>query len=325
MTLQVTEWDGTPIDTPGLYSGVSMDAYHGPSLCNGYSISSSGLRKIFAFSPMDYWIESPFNPERIEPKDKEAFILGRAAHHLLLGESEFNKHFAIRPEQLEGKDWHGNRKECRAWLKQKADEGITVITGTQVVHIRGMAGILPWQGEQTPDSGLRQNPIASDLLSGLIEHSMVFRDPVTGLWMKVRPDAVPTSDLDFADLKTTTSIRMDDIQRTIGEYRYDMQACMVGRACRMVLGREMSSFSLVFVEKTPPYGVAVVGLKPEDLAQAEQDVDMALRVFARCMETSRWPGPGGSQATGMFAEVPSWVRARADNRRKFLEDELRVT
>ena len=40
----VTPYDGQPITTPGIYSGVSMDRYHGPDLCAGPSISSSGLR-----------------------------------------------------------------------------------------------------------------------------------------------------------------------------------------------------------------------------------------------------------------------------------------
>lgn len=42
---RVIEWDGKPIDKPGRYAGIPIDAYHGACTA-GPGISSSGLRTI---------------------------------------------------------------------------------------------------------------------------------------------------------------------------------------------------------------------------------------------------------------------------------------
>ena len=84
------------ITEPGVYD-VSIDRYHS-QICDGPSISSSGIRALLR-SPAHYWRTSDLNPARVEEDDKEAFILGRAAHHLLLGEKEFSRQFVIRPDE----------------------------------------------------------------------------------------------------------------------------------------------------------------------------------------------------------------------------------
>lgn len=325
MTIQIQEWDGKPITADGAYSSVPMGKYHGPGLCDGPSISSSGLRTIFCQSPMSYWIEAAINPNRVEPADKEAFVLGRATHHLLLGEADFGKHFVVQPDEIGGKPWQPNRTECRLWKGEQQAAGLTVLKPAQIEQIRGMAGLLPWQ-TGLHDSGLKNTQIVmeSGLLSGAIEQSIVFRDKETGYWLKSRPDAIPAADGIFSDLKTTTSVDRRAIAKTIAERRYDMQAALIGRASREVLGVEMTAFLLVFVEKTPPYGVQVVELKPADIDEAEKDLRTAMRMFARCLDTKRWPGPGGTQSDAMFIEMPAWARKAADDRRTFLEQEIKA-
>ncbi len=95
---------------------------------------------------MDYWIHSPLNPRRIDRTESEAFILGRGAHHLLLGEDDFGRYFVARPEELNGKAWNGNRTDCREWMELAAEAGQTVLTPGQMDSIKGMAGILPSAG-----------------------------------------------------------------------------------------------------------------------------------------------------------------------------------
>lgn len=313
------QWAGKPISTPGFYADVPMSAYHGANLCDGPSVSSSGLRKIFGGSPMQFWIECPLNPDRLPAPDSDAFVLGRAAHHLLLGERDFAKHFAIRPEQWA--DWRTNA--AKEWRAAKVLEGITVLDGKQVEQVRGMAGLLPWQ-KGLVDSGLINTAIVTDndLLKGLIEHTLVFRDEETDVWLKSRPDVIPTSSGVFVDLKTTTSVDFDSIVRTLNDCRYDMQAALIGRACKAVLGIEMTAFLLIFVAKTAPFEVAVVELTHDDLVEAEKDLQVAIRVFARGIKEGRWPGAGGTQSDARPVGRSDWARKRAENRRLFLEQEL---
>ena len=100
--MQILSWDGKQISTPGLYADIPIAVYHS-DCCIGPSISSSGLRTIFYYSPQHYWAQSYLNPQRKEEDPTKALIFGRAAHHLLLGEKEFHKHFAIRPTEIGGK------------------------------------------------------------------------------------------------------------------------------------------------------------------------------------------------------------------------------
>jgi hypothetical protein len=299
----------TKIAAPGVYHSLSMEDYHS-DVCVGPSISSSGLRTIFSKSPAHYWVESPLNPNRIEPKETEAFTLGRAAHHLLLGEDDFSTLFIVRPDELGGKPWQGNRTECKAWCEKHEAAGRTVLKGEQIEQVRGMG------------RSLAAHPlVAAGILNGDIEQSIIFQDKATGVYVKVRPDAIPNSSGDFADLKTSADIG-DELDRAVSSYRYDMQAALTGLACREVLGREMTSFSFVFVEKTPPHCVDVLTLAPDDIELAEKDLRVALDTFAWCLESGNWFGPGGHQSDARFVRISEWAKQRAEYRRDFLRREI---
>jgi hypothetical protein len=308
--MNVTAWDGEPISTPGIYKNIPMEAYHG-QLTVGPSISSSGLRKIFSLSPAHFYAESYLNPNRAEQKDSEALILGRGAHHLLLGEADFSRHFAIRPAELNGSAWNSNRTDCKQWLAHCREQGLTVLLPAQIEAIRGMA------------RGLHEHPLVrAGVLNGLIEHSIVWQDEETGIWLKVRPDAIPTDDLDFSDLKTCADISDDGIERAISDRGYHVQGALVGKACRAVLKREMNSFSDVFSEKAEPYCARVKTLKPCDLELGEKQINAALRVFARCLERQVWPGPGGEQTDAEYVEIKPWARTQIERRLEIMEQEL---
>lgn len=324
MSTIVKPWDGKPISAPGIYSGVPSSVYHGADLCAGPSISSSGLRAIFANSPMEYWIESPLNPRRIEPKEKEAYILGRAAHHLLLGEGHFGRSFAARPERLNGTAWNGNRNDCKEWLELVAAEGLQVLTPGQIETIKGMAGLLPWQ-EGLEDSGLANNAmVRAGALSGLVEHTIIAKDEETGIYLKSRPDILPPDSSEFNDLKSSASVDFDSLQRTISDYRYDMQAGLADLCLQQAAGRRFTSFAFIFVGKSPPHAVQIVEIKTADMEEAAVDLRVAIQTFARCLETNRWPGPGGGKRDAVFLDVSPWARTRATARRDFLAGELTI-
>lgn len=308
--MKVTVWNGQAISESGLIRGIGMDSYHG-QLTVGPSISSSGLRKIMAESPAHYFAESYLNPERVEQKETEALILGRASHHLLLGEADFGRQFTVRPEELNGKPWQGNRTDCKEWVAMCRDQGLTVLTPAMIEAVRGMS------------IGLAAHPmVRAGILNGLIEHSMVWQDEETGIWLKVRPDAIPTDGADISDLKTCADITDDGIERSIGDRAYHMQGALVGMACRAVLGMEMSSFSLVFAEKTAPYCARVKTLKPVDLELGERQIRIALRLFKKCLDRGVWPGPGGEQSDAEYVEIKPWARTQMETRMALIEQEL---
>ena len=307
--MNILQWNGEPISEPGIYAGIPMDAYHG-QLTVGPSISSSGLRTIFYESPKHYFRDSYLNPNRAERSDSAAFKIGRAAHHLLLGESDFHKLFAVRPLEINDRPWQGNRGDCRAWLVEQREAGLTVITEADLDAVRGMS------------ESLAQEPLVqAGILNGLIEHSMVWKDPDTGVWLKWRPDAIPTDSLDFSDLKTTMSVKYGDLERAISNYGYHMQGALGALACQALLGRPMNSFSLVFVEKEDPWCVRTKTIRPADIDLGVKQVRAALSLFSTAVAQDHWIGPGGTQSDTEFAGVTDWAARAAEARIQEIEGE----
>lgn len=293
------------ITKPGLYSGVPMSAYHG-DLTGEPSISSSGLRTLFLESPKHYWRDSYLNPHRPEQKDSEAFVLGRAAHHLLLGEDAFSTLFIMRPDKFDS--WR--TKEAKEWRTEQESEGRTVLLPAQLEQIRGMARALA-----------AEPLISAGILNGQIEQSLVWKDKTTGVWLKSRPDAIPNDSGDFCDLKTSANYGFD-LDRDISKYRYDIQAALCGMGVREILKREMESFSFCFVEKEAPFSVEILTLKKEDITAAEQDIRVALDTFAWCLKTGDWFGPAGTQRDARPVFISEWARTQAEFRRDFLRREI---
>lgn len=303
----VIPWDGQKISKPGLYSGIPMNAYHS-DLCVGPSTSSSFIRTVFSESPAHAFEDSYLNPDR-EPKAiSEAFIFGRGAHHLLLGESDFRQHFIIRPEKYPDlkfypfsestleiggdKPWSSNANWCKGWLFNAEFMGYTVLKAGDIKAIRGMARALA-----------RDALVQQGILNGLIEHSFVWLHEETGIWLKWRPDAIPTDSLNFSDLKSSADITRIGIQRALDGFHYHVQGALGALACRAVLGREMADFTLVICEKKPPHIVANRTIKPADITLGLEQIDVTLRLMAKCLKDNDWPGPSGTQADAEYVGI----------------------
>lgn len=327
MSLTPIIWDGKPISRPGVYAQVPMSVYHGPNLCIGPSISSSGLRTIFQESPMDYWIRSPYNSSCLTPVDSRAFIIGRACHHLCLGEADFQNYFIVRPEKYPDdteklKPWTRAAGYCKQWEAEREEDGLSVLTPAELEMIKGLAGIQPWQ-KGLEDSGLMNSAlIRAGALQGLIEHTIVCQDKETGVWLKARPDVIPIDSTEANDLKTTVGVSELALTRTLDDYRYDMQASLISRCLEGAADIRLTNFGLIFVCKPEPHEVAVRELKPYDLDESALDNQTAIRMFALCMEKGKWPGIGGGESDARYLERSDRSRDRARDRRERISKEI---
>ena len=301
------KWDHAPIWQNGIYTDIPIETYHS-DLCIGPSVSSSDLRTVTQHSPAHYWCNSVYNqqppePDEEAPKEKEHFALGRAAHHLLLGEEAFSTIFVVRPKQWD--DWR--KDAAKDWRAEQENAGRTVLIPKQLTVIRGLA------------RSLARNPLVqAGILNGDVEQSFVWKDKETGLWLKSRPDVRPIDSGDFCDLKTTTDVTYDELSRTIGIYGYHQQAALAGEGYKVLTGRPMTSFSFCFAEKTAPWSVRIVTLKECDLLRGAAQNRMAIRQMAECFEKNEWPGPGDYQEAE-FIEIPTWLQTRIDRDIEFYE------
>jgi len=331
-------WDGEKITRPGIYAGVPLDIYHSQTICDGPSVSSSGLRRVLeenGGSPAHFYAEWSGNPNQIDLPEKKVWTFGRACHHLMLGQPNFAQEFVFRPEELPDKngiltEWQGNKTVCRQWLLQAAAGGarwddarkkwtrdamqgpLTVLLGEDVQHIRGIAQALE-----------RNSIVQQGILNGHIERSMFWKDKRTGLWIKIRPDAVPTDSGDYADFKTTISVQWPDLVQAVSSCAYHQQAALIAEGSEICVGLKMHSFTLVFAEKKPPYCVRPVVLRGDDIALGGRQNRRALSIISFCLRANRWPGPGEDDVThvDLSARYAETAKANCD---VYAEDQERA-
>lgn len=315
--MKLIKWKpGIVIKTPGVYVDVPIDVYHGQEICDGPSVSSSTLRDINPDlgSPAHCFDKWSGNPAREDDDDKNHFKLGRALHHLMLGEKHFASLFVKQPDQYvvdatdnngkpkkdagTAKPWNNNAGECRRWQAEQRDLGRAVLTADMLESLKQMA--IKVGNHAFYKSGA--------LTDGVVECSMFWKDKETGLWVKWRPDSFPWDSADFADLKTTTSVLYVDLKRTIRDLGYYQQAALgLEDGCTQVMGMKMDSFSYLFVEKTRPFSVRDLRLEDETMLRGRRMNRACLRRFADCLEKGHWPDPGygneGNERIGLSGQA----------------------
>lgn len=294
---------GGRITEAGVYRGVPIDEYHGNTdLFDRFSISSSGLRQVLR-RPSEYWGFSPYNPAPFDRPERSALEFGKAAHMLLLGEDDFATRYALRPETYPDdkgneKAWSGNSNWCKTWVADQVEAGKSVITTTDIGHIKNIAAALAVK-----------EPIRLGIMNGRVERSIFMRHG--NIWLKTRPDVVPNASGDFVDLKTSADVSYDGLSKAIFNNGYHVQAGLLRMIVREVLGPDaFTSFTFVFVEKTAPYDVRVMQLKDEDIDLGEQQARRAIATVEECLKRGVWPGYDGFEKEFGWVEMPSWAKTR---------------
>ena len=293
MDFDVIEYDGSTITRPGIYVTLPIQVYHGKvDLCDGPSISNTGLRKIEK-CPEKFWDSSPLNPDSEPEPESNDFRFGRMAHVLCV-EKRWPSDIAVSPYD----DFRTN--EAKAWKAAQEEDGLTVFKEKEVADIRGMAKRL----EQEPLMELA-------LAGGLIEASLIWKDEATGIWIRSRPDMIPNDNI-LADYKTAASADPADVEYAIKKYGYHCQLALMAEGMAKVCGRVMENFSLVLQEKKRPYPVTVAPVYDETVYYGARRNRDALDRLARCLEANDWPS---------YSEGPVSVGLPANELKKLREQE----
>lgn len=289
--------DGDQIAESGAYK-CSMDLYHSQAICPGPSISSTGLRTIFSESPWHFWARSDLNPDRYPEKEaSDSLNFGKAAHALILGDEVFAEQFIFVPDdappaptaaQIAARE-AGRISDAAKVRFDFWDEFEIAAAGRLLIGEEAIQRI------QFMAENIAKNPEAMEALTGgLTEISMIWQDPITGVWIKARPDQLPSNGYDFADLKTLQP-RSKSIERavhqSITEYRYDMQKALAVMGAEHVFGRTAKNCILIFAQSNAPFTVTPVRITEDTLYWARCCCRQAIDTFAKCLEAEHWPMP----------------------------------
>lgn len=302
------KWDGQTIKHNGVYSGISLDEYHGKrDLLDAPSISKSALKWLIPThggSPKAFWGRWQENPNRVLPKPSDAMDFGKAAHCLLLGDEVFDERFVVRPDKYP--DY--KTAAAREWRDKEVAAGKTVITLDQFDRIR-----------RIHDDAKNYPLIKEGLLNGRIERSMLWKDPETGIWLRARPDALPNADGVYSDLKTAGKFDEDFLERQIFDACYYLQAAITRMVCRG-LGLPFETFVLLYVLNDDVPDTAHVEIAQFDIDRGERAVRWCLRTIRRCLDAGEWPGARPFNEGERRIHMKTWASDRLDT---FLDTEAR--
>ena len=301
---------GDQITEPGLYN-VPIGRYHNdPDLFPGHSVSSTGLRMMARRDacPKKYFFNSCYNPDRPAFKTTEALRFGKAVHAYLLEndlpEDEFAYHefkdfktneghkgAYVDPDTQEIYSSYADFK--KKWKKQQEDAGKTIFTSKDIDIFQKMA------------DALRQDQMISDgLLSGMVETTIVYQDPTTGIWVKCRPDIIP-SDTMLGDYKTAEEASPFALSASLGKYAYHQQLALSVEAIARVLNKLIETSFIVAQEKSEPFVHTILPINDNAIWWGARQNRLALDRIKWCLDNERWPSYSKWDAgAGGYVEGP---------------------
>ena len=244
---------------------------------------------------------SPFHARheflRRPEDDNDAADVGTAIHDVLLEGRD-------RIEAIDAPDWR--TKAAKEARDRAREAGLIPLLRHKVANVYGaveaaqavMAGsefAMPWASNAT------------------VEHTLIWKD-VLGTRCKIRPDwlsdTTPASML-LIHVKTTLgSARPESwIRNHLVPAGYDVAAAFYGRGCQEALDMPCRPRSVfLVVEQREPWGCSLIALAPAAQAIAELKVERAIRIWADCEASGKWPCyPTAVQ----YAEPTAWQFAEA--------------
>jgi len=241
--------------------------------------------------------KTPFHTHALEaenvdrppgPEPSVAMFAGTLLHCALLEPDAFLKRYVIGPVVA--------TRAAKLWKEfAAAHPERECITPLQAEIAFAQAGAL----RGTPMGDSPDDGTLGDLLDGAsCECTGYWRDEKTGLFCKCRPDASATvgvgADLGdvLVDVKTTASAKPDEFNRSVANFRYDMQDAYYTVGWAQATGRPVHAFLFACVEHEFPYATALYTLPQSWRTFGWDDCRAALDLYAECERAGAWPGYG---------------------------------
>lgn len=246
-------------------------------------VSSSGLRDILR-SPAHYYYKDQSDRTR-------NMEIGSAIHTRILEPEVFAKKYMV----VEG------AADRRASVYKEA----SAVHGPEFTLTRD-EGVLV----NTMAANFSLNPEAERLIKAA-EHkeiSVFTKDPVTGVGVRIRLDALARLDGQVIgmDYKSTTDAREFAFSRSINDYGYHIQAALYMSAWEWEYGEKIDSFLLLPQEKTQPYTTEVYQLDDISLSIGKKLMREALNKYAECLSSGVWSNYEGHGQRRLIT-LPDWV------------------
>ena len=245
---------------PELDENMTWEEYRAVQALNPSLLKSGALKSM---KQLQWDRDNPQPP-------KDAYIFGHAVHTAVFENDQLDRRFLI---------YDGRRdKKMPAYqdvlaLAEGTDREILKTSELEAAAAMGLA--------------VAMDPLVKPIIaSGKAEVSVFSEEH--GLKCKGRLDWVCTGK-GFADLKTCRDIRSFAFGRDFFSYGYDISLGLYQRWLSQIRGQD-EPCTVLCVEKSPPYDVAVV---PVPQAVLDRGADKGLEIikkYIECEESGIWPG-----------------------------------
>lgn len=255
--------------TPAIYVNAPFAAY-----LRHPGISRSSLLTVLNETLAHYKHEQDHPDHEVS----EAFLWGSAVHCHLQEPAEFAKRYRRGPVNDKTGEQYG--VATKAWAEASADanrDGLVMFRDAW--HLDEMC------------AAILRHPDTKRILDGkpLIEATIVWRDPETGLTCKGRIDNLNFAAGLFVDVKTTESAHPRKFAGSAADYGYFDQVAHYAMGLLALTGREFDGY-LIPVEKKAPHAVGCYRVGGEDLEAGRDRVRWALGQIAKARQTGEYPG-----------------------------------
>ena len=276
------------ITEPGTYN-LNEETYHGDPV-EGGSLSASNAKHLIPGEPFD-GCPRKFAIKRDTPqKPKAIFDFGHIAHKLVLGEGN-----AIDVHDF--KDWKTKAAQEAKQASYDAD------------RIPCLPSVM--EAAQAMAKALYAHSFAGDLFKyGKPERSLFWKDPEFDIWLRTRPDWLPTKSDIFADYKTAASAAIDPFRRNAYNIGYAIQAAFRIDGIKALGIHPDPKFVFVVQEKESPHMITVFQPTPAEVEWGRIFMRKAISEFAKCQAEDDWSQEYATDIVqGIF---PPWAEPKLE-------------
>lgn len=237
-----------------------------------------------------------FEDHRSEIPVTDAMVMGSAFHKFVLEPDGFDAEFAICPT-VDRRTKAGKE----VWARFQEESG-------------GKSVLMEWMFHQVISmaNAVHSHPMAHFLTTdGEIETSIYYKDDLTGIDCKVRPDIIKRvgDKRVIVDLKSCVSAATEDFRRQAINMGYDMQAAMYREGVKAETGEECD-FVFVAVEKEPPYLINVIQCDELLIKHGYDLYREYLGMYKECSESGNWYGYNGAFGQINELRLPAWLESQ---------------
>lgn len=273
------------------------------------ALSNSGLGELAQCPAM--FFAKRLDPNRPAEEEKAGHLHGNLAHCAFFEPDQFAARYVALPEDAPKKptaaQWGAAKPspasvEAMEWWTAFGNQhaGKRIITAEEATTAQRQAANM--LAIENVYGGMSMREL---MARGKTEVSAFWKDPLTGVACRCRPDlVVQINDRQciLLDGKTYSSAAHGEVGRQVSRKGYWRQAAHYSIGYHLASGLEVVSFIFVFVESAWPHLAAVYDMTEEYMQHGMAEQRALVDIYAECMKSGKWPSyPKGT------LELPAYM------------------